>query len=158
MSAEHAAVPDVPNASHPLFGPFWGECPEGHINLPRCGACGYLIWPPADVCPECLGTQVAWEVIAGTGAVWSVAAYERGFTRELAARVPYTCVLVELDAGPRLISTLVDAETEIMQPGLRVVTTNIQSPSGIRLPCFRPLDDSLASDRWAKERDSAGPS
>lgn len=140
-SADYAAVPGVPSPSHPLFGPFWGECKEGHINLPRCEACGYLIWPPANVCPECLGTRTTWEAVAGAGTVWSVAAYERGFTRELASRVPYTCVLVELDAGPRLISTLVDAEAGNVQPGLRVVATSIQGPGGIRLPCFRPFDD-----------------
>jgi uncharacterized protein len=146
-AADSAAVPGVPNPAHPLFGPFWGTCPEGHLNLPRCEACGYLIWPPAEVCPECLGTQIKWEVIAGAGTIWSVAPYERGFTKELAAEVPYTCVLVELEAGPRLISTVVDAKADIIEPGLRVMATSTQGPGGIRLPCFRPLDDSLASDK-----------
>jgi uncharacterized OB-fold protein len=135
-----AAVPGVPDPSHPLYGPFWGGCLEGFLNLPRCEACRYLIWPPAEVCPQCLERSILWTVVPGNGTVWSVAVYERGFTDELRARVPYACVLVELDAGPRLISTLVDAASDIAEPGLRVMATSVADPRGVRLPCFRPLD------------------
>jgi uncharacterized protein len=138
-SSGPAASPGVPALAHPLYGPFWGECPDGFLNLPRCRDCDYLLWPPAGVCPECLGTRIEWTTAPGIGTVWSVAMYEFGFTRELAGRVPYACVLVELDAGPRLVSALVGMAPERITPGLRVTATRTANAAGVRLPCFRPI-------------------
>ena len=141
-NADLPAQPGVPTLSHPVYGPFWDECQEGFLNLPRCEDCDYLLWPPAEVCPECLGHKIRWTVVPGIGTVWSVAVYDYGFTRELAARVPYACVLVELDAGPRLVSALVDSPPDSAAPGLRVMATRTTNAVGVRLPCFRPLADS----------------
>ena len=65
--------------------------------MPRCSACSVLMWPPAEVCPECLASGFDWVEAPGGGVVWGAAEYHRGYSAGLSAEVPYQCVLVELE-------------------------------------------------------------
>ena len=73
--------------------------------MPRCDTCGYLQWPPAPVCSECLGGDFTWVDLAGTGVVWSVARYVRSMS-PAHPDVPYSVALVQLDDGPRMLARL----------------------------------------------------
>ena len=110
------------------------------MTLPRCGACDELFWPPAEVCPECLSAAVVWDEVDGRGTVWSGAVYHRGYTEALADAVPYQCILVELDSGPRMISRFVSREGGAAVPGQRVVATRAElTAARPMMPCFEEV-------------------
>ena len=118
--------------------PFWRSGENGRLALPHCDACGNVFWPPSEVCPDCLSDAVGWDEVDGRGTVWSVAVYHRAYTAALEAQVPYECVLVELDCGPRMISRFVSTGGGNAVPGQRVIATRAQL-AGDRpmVPCFR---------------------
>src|SRR4051794_26471889 len=89
------------------LAPYWSSGEAGRLMLPQCLGCNHVFWPPAEVCPECLAGDIGWRSVEGTGTVWSVAVYHHAYTAAAAAAVPYQCVLVELDCGPRMISRFV---------------------------------------------------
>jgi uncharacterized OB-fold protein len=68
----------------------------------------------------CLAPGGDWETVDGAGTVWSVAVYEHAFHPAFRDELPYVCALVELDAGPRLVSRLVDVAPDGRGIGLRV--------------------------------------
>jgi uncharacterized OB-fold protein len=131
----------LPNPDHPLYGPFWAAAAESRLAMQRCASCGYVRWPPEPVCPECLTPGGVWNDVDGSGSVWSYAVYEHAFHESLRAELPYVCALVELDAGPRLISRIVGVEPAAVTIGMRVVPAFEEVGAGMRLPCFAPVAD-----------------
>lgn len=95
---------------------------DGHLRFQHCLNCGYVRFPTAAICPQCLSDRAEWRIDAGTGTVWSFCVYHRAFSPAFKQLVPYTVVLIELDSGPRLITNPVGASgVNIGQRG--VVTT-----------------------------------
>ncbi len=89
---------------------------NGHLMGTKCRACGFQTFPPRADCPECLSGDYEFVEYSGKGTVWThtrIEAAPTGFESE----VPYTCVVVELEEGGRLLAwsgdTLPDDEVEI---------------------------------------------
>jgi uncharacterized protein len=108
---------------------------DGILRFQRCDGCGYVRYPEAPRCPECLRPGGSWTVDSGTGTVWSFCVYHHVYDRAFAAVVPYTVILVELDSGPRIVSNLL--ETTGVHIGQRVVG-RVEILDGAPLVFFRP--------------------
>jgi len=91
----------------PLTAPFWQAARQGRLVIQRCGACGALRWPPLAGCPECRSRDTTWDEVEPRGTIWSFVVYHRAFAAELKDEIPYTVVMVELDAGPYLVGRFV---------------------------------------------------
>jgi hypothetical protein len=113
----------------PCLAQFWREARHERLALQRCARCSYVRWPPAAICPECWSPDCAWAELSREGTVWSFAVYERAFSPEFEAAVPYIVALVRLAAGPAMISTIAGVAPEEMTVGMRVVAT------------FEPVDE-----------------
>lgn len=85
----------------------WRANADGTLRLQRCMSCGYVRLPAAPRCPDCLGRNWQWSVERGTGSVWSFCVYHRAFHPAFRDALPYNVALVELDAGPRLVTNVV---------------------------------------------------
>ena len=96
----------LPRLTDPTTLPFWEGLREERLALQRCEVCGYVRWPIAPVCPECLTDGGAWTDLSLEGEVWSYVVYHRALNRKFADEVPYVVTLVQLDAGPRIIARL----------------------------------------------------
>ena len=132
-----AIAEDAGGESTGRLAPYWRSGDGGRLTLPHCAGCDHLFWPPADVCPECLAGTIDWRSVDGAGTVWSVAVYHHAYTAATAAAVPYQCILVELDCGPRMISRFVPSDAAAA-PGQRVVATRAAMvPDGPMVPCFQ---------------------
>lgn len=101
--------------------PYWEAAREGRLVMQRCDDCGYLRWPAAGVCPECLSRAGSWVPVDRTGTLWSVVVYHRAYAKDGLSPVPYNVAIVELDCGARIITRLVDADPHVAGPGTRVV-------------------------------------
>ena len=109
----------LPDIEDPRAAPYWAAARERRLVLQRCDGCGSLRWPPRDTCPECLEPGGAWTEIGTGGTIWSFVVYHQAFHASFAAAAPYNVALVELDAGPTVV-TNVEAPIEQLEIGKRV--------------------------------------
>jgi uncharacterized OB-fold protein len=80
------------------------------IAFQQCLSCGYLRYPAARHCPECLSDQAQWQRDSGRGTVYASAVYHRSFHAAFKAAVPYVVALIQLRSGPQLFSALLSVE------------------------------------------------
>jgi uncharacterized protein len=77
----------------------------GRLLLPRCDACGTVIWYPRHLCPACGSLAVTWFEAGGRGTVYSFSIIRRGQGPYVEA-APYVLAYVELEEGPRVMTNL----------------------------------------------------
>ena len=117
--------------------PFWDATREERLVLPRCDACGFVIWYPRRFCPACGSRDVSWFDAAGTGSVYTYTIVTKGAGTYRDA-APYVVAVVELDEGPRLMTNLVEVAVESVFVGQRVAVVFTPTGEGTALPRFRP--------------------
>ncbi len=118
--------------------PFWDATREQRFVLPWCNECERAIWYPRTVCPRCLGDAVEWHDDAGTGTVYAASVQSKpGPGREIDDG-PYVVVLVDLDAGVRMMSNVVGCPPDEVAAGMRVAIAWEPLSDGRHLPVFRP--------------------
>jgi uncharacterized OB-fold protein len=111
--------PILPDIDDPQAAPYWAATRERRLVMQQCDQCESLRWPPRDTCPECLEPGGTWTEIGMGGTIWSFVVYHRAFHPSLKAAVPYNVALVQLDAGPTVV-TSVEAPIEQLEIGKRV--------------------------------------
>ena len=112
----------------------------GQLVLQRCDGCGYVRYPPAPVCPECLSPDAAWVTDPGAGEIWSYCVYHRAYTKEFADLVPYAVALVTLDSGPTIVTNVVYARPDQLRIGQRGIAAPRALPGGGSLIYFTVTD------------------
>lgn len=126
----------VPNEE---TAPFWDAAAEGRLLLPRCDACGFVIWYPRRFCPACHHHGVSWFEASGRGEIYSFTVVRRGqgVWRDVS---PYVLAYVELEEGPRMLTNVAGVEPEAVRVGLAVRVTFDSTETGRALPRFRPAE------------------
>jgi uncharacterized protein len=102
--------------------PFWDGLRERTFRVPRCDECGDYNWPPYPACRSCLGEQLTWTPVAGTGELYSFTVVHRG-PGPFDADVPYVIALVRLDESPRpllVLGNVVDGDGSHLEVGMRM--------------------------------------
>lgn len=118
--------------------PFWEGCRRHELLLQRCDACGHILHPPAPRCPECLGTSLTWTKLIGRGRVYSFVVYRRAYHPGFENELPYVVGLVDLDEGPRLISTIVGCDPQAVRCDMPVEVVFEDVTNEATLYKFRP--------------------
>lgn len=90
----------------PLNQPWWDALAQGRLLHQTCG-CGHSWLPPRMHCPACLGTQWRWHVSGGGATLVSWVVYHTSYHEYFKDRLPYNVAVVELDEGPRLVSSVI---------------------------------------------------
>ncbi len=121
----------------PETKPFWDATAEGRLVLPKCTACGTVIWYPRQFCPECSGQDVEWIEASGKGTVYSFSINRRG-DGPFREASPFVLAYVELDEGPRIMTNVVDCDPESVEVGQAVTVVFHDTGKGTALPRFRP--------------------
>jgi len=131
---------------HQDAAPYWDATAEGRLVLPRCTACGTVIWYPRGFCPTCASFAVEWVELPGTGSIYSFSIPRRG-QGAYADAAPYVLAYVELDlpdgagddqVGPRVITNIVDCDPWSVSVGDRVEAVFHPTERGVALVRFRP--------------------
>ena len=119
MSGTSADVADTADTGIPLpvvtelSRPYWDGLAAGEIRFQRCDDCRHAWLPPREECPACLSDRWSWAASSGSGRVISWVVYRHSVHPAFADRVPYNVAVVELDEGPRLITTIDSLEDEL---------------------------------------------
>ena len=103
--------PFKPEAS--LFSaPFWQSLARGVFTTTRCRQCQRLQFPPREYCPSCGNGQSEWIEISGRGLLYSrTRIHSAGGA--FACLAPYSIAIVDLEAGPRLLTRLLPEASEL---------------------------------------------
>jgi uncharacterized OB-fold protein len=118
--------------------PFWAAARRHELRLQRCAGCGQFRYPPAPVCPGCLGEQAEWTRVSGRGTVTTWVVFHKLYFPAFAADLPYNVVQVELEEGPRLTANVVGVANDRIHVGLAVEVVFDDVTAEITLPRFRP--------------------
>src|SRR5699024_3136862 len=113
---------------------FFTGAAEGRLLILRCDECSDLIHPPAPHCPHCGSFDQTPAEMSGSGTIHSYVITHhpkvRGFDYPLAV------ALVDLDEGVRIITGIVDADTDDIHIGHPVRATFRRVDDDLVLPLF----------------------
>lgn len=111
--------PDALPVPSAVTAPYFAAAARGELIFRRCER-GHAFHYPRSLCPVCHSTQLTWERASGRGEVVSFAAVHRPPWDSLPRSTPYVVVLVVLDEGPQLLSTLERIEPADVRIGMVV--------------------------------------
>ena len=124
-----------------LDRPFWDGCRRHEFLLQRSRATGRHHWPA--VCdPETGREGMEWVRASGRGVVHTFSIIHQVFRPELAERVPYNVVVIELEEGPFFHSNVVGCPNEAIHIGMPVEVVFDDVSDEVTLPRFRPRAES----------------
>lgn len=118
--------------------PWWEAARKGELLIRRCGDCGKAHLYPRPFCPACWSENVTWERATGAGTLYTWSEVRSNDLPPFRSRVPYIAAIVDLDEGPRLETTIIDATEADLVIGMRV-TVDFQhdDEADLTLPVFR---------------------
>lgn len=108
-------VPDADSA------PFWDALREGVLTYQSCANCGHAQLYFRAMCRLCWSRALEAAPASGLGTVYSFTIVHQAGHAGLAADVPYTLGLVDLDEGPRVLARL-DPEAGAIGARVRAAT------------------------------------
>jgi uncharacterized OB-fold protein len=119
--------------------PYWEAARQGELRMQRCSTCDHIRFPPSVLCARCLSDRHEWVRLSGRGHVFSYIVVHQSQHPAFNADAPYNVVIIELEEGPRLHSTLVDCPTEQIAIDMAVEVVFDRINDEITLPRFRPF-------------------
>jgi uncharacterized OB-fold protein len=84
---------------------FWQGLRDGRLLLQHCLDCRNVQYYQQGMCRQCGGERLEHRPASGRGTVYSYSVVHRAPGPAFKADVPYAVLLVELQEGPRMIST-----------------------------------------------------
>jgi uncharacterized OB-fold protein len=128
----------LPDIKDELTAPYWAAAKHHELRMQRCPSCGYVRYPAAKRCPECLAENDEWVLLSGRGTVWSFGVYYHVFNRAFADDIPYNIALVQLEEGPRLITNIVGIPNEDIKVDMPVEVVFDDVTDEVTLVKFKP--------------------
>ena len=120
--------------------PFWEAARKHELVLQKCLKCGHYRNLIGTTCPRCLSDRLEWVKVSGRGTVYTWTVFHMVYHPAFANEVPYAVVAVELEEGPRMITSLVECKPENIELGMWVEVVFDDVTEAITLPKFRPRE------------------
>lgn len=117
---------------------FWQGLKDGKLLLQHCSDCGHVQYYQQAICRTCGSEKLVHRAASGRGTVFSYSVIHRAPGPAFKQDVPYAVLLVELDEGPRMISSLVGADPMSVCFDMPVELVCEQVTEQVALPRFRP--------------------
>ncbi len=99
--------------------PFWEALRENRFISTRCVKCSSISFPPRLLCPACFSDQREWVELSGRGRIYAFTRNRivpRGYIQE----APYITAMVDLEEGPRILTSIQNAAYEELGIGQAV--------------------------------------
>lgn len=130
----HIKSQPMPDADSEVY---WRGVREGKLLLQHCLACGHVQFYQQAICRECGSDRLEHRPASGRGKVHSYSVVHRAPGPAFKQDTPYAVLLVELDEGPRMISSFVGADPSVVTFDLAVELVCEPADDGVSLPRFR---------------------
>jgi uncharacterized OB-fold protein len=119
---------------------FWRGGEAGELRFLRCGPCRTYVHPPAPVCPECYGKDLAVEAVSGRATVLTYTLNHQPWVPS--PDHPYAIAIVEIEeqAGLRLMTNIVGCDASEVAVGMPVQVV-FEQHEDVWIPLFEPRQD-----------------
>jgi len=139
-----ATVASKPSRIKPPMGHdngWWWErvAADGIIPIQRCTGCQKLRHPPRPMCDEC-GSQ-EFDSIDASGKATLHTFTVIHYPQVPGYEYPIIAIIVDLEEGERMASTLVECKPEDVSIGMTVEVVIHEDEDGFKIPFFRPTRD-----------------
>jgi len=136
-----AAMSNKPSRIKPPMGRdngwWWTRVSEEDVlPIQRCTGCQKLRHPPRPMCDDC-GSQ-DFDSIAASGKATLHTFTVIHYPQVPGYEYPMVSIIVDLEEGERMASTLIDCEPEDVRIGMAVEVVIHEDEDGFKLPLFRP--------------------
>jgi uncharacterized OB-fold protein len=113
---------------------FWEGVEVGELRIQRCSGCGTLRHPSRPMCGACQSTS--WDVVvsSGRGTIYSYAVHHHPPLPGI--DLPLVAILVELEEGVRMVSSLTGEARDTVAIGLPVDVVFERVEDDLTLPLF----------------------
>jgi len=118
--------------------PFWDACREGKFLLRHCDVCGRDHYYPRPFCPSCWSDTVSWREASGRGTLYTYSVVHVNDLPPFNERVPYVAAVVELDEGPKVMTTIEGVPLDELRVDMPVVVAFKAISDDVTIPVFRP--------------------
>lgn len=115
----------------------WQGLREEKLLLQHCGDCKHIQYYQQAMCRACGSENLAHRPASGRGKVHSFSVVHRAPGPAFKADVPYAVLLVELEEGPRMISTYTGGDPGEVTFDMDVVLVCERVDDNLTLPRFR---------------------
>ena len=119
---------------------YWTAAADGRLLIARCGSCERVHHYPRVMCPFCWSEDVASVEASGRATLYT---YSTVFMNDLPPfkeRLPYTAAVVDLEEGPRLMTTIVGADPADLRIGMPLQAEPFEIADGVTAFAFRPVE------------------
>ena len=120
-----------------LVREFYGRCQKEDLHFQKCTSCDAFRHVPREMCPECNSFEWQWVRSTGRGTVYTWVVVNRALHPAFSRDAPYADVVVEMEEGVRLLSTVVDCPPDELEIGMPVEVTYDAVTEDITLPRFK---------------------
>lgn len=86
--------------------PWWDAVRTGRLLLETCSACAHVQFPVRGYCSRCWCEDIALTESTGRGTVYTYSTVRANALPPFNSRLPYNVAMVDLDDGPRLMTTI----------------------------------------------------
>jgi uncharacterized protein len=124
-------APDADSAA------LWRGLRDGVLLLQHCGDCRHVQYYQQGMCRECGSENLSHRAASGRGRVHSFSVVHRAPGPAFKADVPYAVLLVDLEEGPRMISTYVGGKPDDVTFDMNVMLVCEPINESTTLPRFR---------------------
>jgi uncharacterized protein len=123
---------------HEETRPFWEGAKRHELWLQKCRDCGEFRFYPRSICPHCLSYDAEWTKVSGKGKLYSFTVSHRPASPQFQEDVPYNVAIIELEAGVRMMSNIIECQNEDLNIDMPVEAVFDDVTPEITLPKFRP--------------------
>jgi uncharacterized OB-fold protein len=124
-------APDADSAA------FWRGLHDGVLLLQHCADCGHVQYYQQALCRQCGSENLVHRPASGRGKVHSFSVVYRAPGPAFKAELPYAVLLIDLEEGPRMISTYTGGGPEEVTFDMDVVLVCEPINDEVTLPRFR---------------------
>ena len=119
--------------------PFWEACKKHELRLQKCTSCGTIRFPITPICANCMSMDYEWAKMSGRGKVYSYSIIRRASHPAFAGEIPYDVAIIQLEEGPRMISSVVGIDSREVRIDMPVEVVFEDMSDEISLPKFKPV-------------------
>ena len=121
-----------------LSRPHWAGLKRHELLIQACKACGKRWFPPSHRCPHCLSSDYEWLPVSGKARLWSWIHMWQRYFPAFEPEIPYNVGFVELEEGPRMMTSIVECAPEDLRCDLELEPVFEDVTDEITLLKFRP--------------------
>jgi len=125
-------LPIADSDSHAM----WEGLKKGELLLQHCEDCGHVQYYQQGLCRICQSKKLIHRAASGRGIIHSYSVVHRSPGPAFRDDVPYAVLLVELEEGPRMISSLLGKDFTHLEIDSPVAMKTMKISEQVFLPCF----------------------